>query len=89
MSNSIKEAIDAFSNGLPVCLFDSEKREGETDLLFSAQHVTPANKEKATTLKSAKKSTTKTYTTKQSKKILKSNVKEEKQIHRDKLNSNR
>ena len=36
-----------------------------------------ANKEKATTLKSAKKSTTKTYTTKQSKKILKSNVKEE------------
>ena len=35
------------------------------------------NKEKATTLKSAKKSTTKTYTTKQSKKILKSNVKEE------------
>ena len=43
MSNSIKEAINAFSNGLPVCLFDSEKREGETDLLFSAQHVTPAN----------------------------------------------
>ena len=43
MSNSIKEAINAFSNGLPVCLFDSEKREGETDLLFSAQYVTPAN----------------------------------------------
>ena len=43
MSNSIKEAINAFSNGLPVCLFDSEKREGETDLLFSAQHVTPEN----------------------------------------------
>lgn len=42
MSNSIEAAIDAFANGLPVCLFDSEKREGETDLLFSAQHATPA-----------------------------------------------
>lgn len=42
MSNSVEEAIAAFSNGLPVCLFDSEKREGETDLLFSAQHATPA-----------------------------------------------
>ena len=42
MSNSVEEAITAFSNGLPVCLFDSEKREGETDLLFSAQHATPA-----------------------------------------------
>ncbi len=42
MANSIEDAIDAFSNGLPVCLFDSEKREGETDLLFSAQHATPA-----------------------------------------------
>ncbi|MGB0700319.1 MAG: 3,4-dihydroxy-2-butanone-4-phosphate synthase [Candidatus Poseidoniaceae archaeon] len=42
MGNSIEEAVAAFSNGLPVCLFDSEKREGETDLLFSAQHATPA-----------------------------------------------
>ena len=42
MSNSVEEAVAAFSNGLPVCLFDSEKREGETDLLFSAQHATPA-----------------------------------------------
>ena len=42
MSNSIEEAVAAFSNGLPVCLFDSEKREGETDLLFSAEHATPA-----------------------------------------------
>ena len=42
MSNSVQEAVAAFSNGLPVCLFDSEKREGETDLLFSAQHATPA-----------------------------------------------
>ena len=42
MSNSVEEAVAAFSNGSPVCLFDSEKREGETDLLFSAQHATPA-----------------------------------------------
>ncbi len=42
MGNSIEEAVSAFYNGLPVCLFDSEKREGETDLLFSAQHATPA-----------------------------------------------
>ena len=42
MSNSVEEAVAAFSNGLPVCLFDSEKREGETDLLFSAEHATPA-----------------------------------------------
>ncbi len=42
MPNSVDDAIEAFSNGFPVCLFDSEKREGETDLLFSAQHATPA-----------------------------------------------
>lgn len=42
MTNSIEAAVNAFANGLPVCLFDSEKREGETDLLFSAQHATPA-----------------------------------------------
>ena len=42
MSNSVEAAVAAFSKGLPVCLFDSEKREGETDLLFSAQHATPA-----------------------------------------------
>ena len=42
MTNSIEAAVTAFANGLPVCLFDSEKREGETDLLFSAQHATPA-----------------------------------------------
>tara|TARA_B100000900_G_scaffold129102_2_gene109147 strand:+ start:23282 stop:24010 length:729 start_codon:yes stop_codon:yes gene_type:complete len=42
MSDEISIAIDAFSKGLPVCLFDSEKREGETDLLFSAQFVQPA-----------------------------------------------
>ena len=42
MSNPVQTAVSAFSQGLPVCLFDSEKREGETDLLFSAQHATPA-----------------------------------------------
>tara|TARA_B100001250_G_scaffold402545_1_gene415785 strand:+ start:143 stop:856 length:714 start_codon:yes stop_codon:yes gene_type:complete len=42
MSNSIEAAITAMAQGLPVCLFDSEKREGETDLLFSAQHASPA-----------------------------------------------
>ena len=42
MSDEISIAIEAFSKGLPVCLFDSEKREGETDLLFSAQHVQPS-----------------------------------------------
>ena len=42
MSNPVQAAVSAFSQGLPVCLFDSEKREGETDLLFSAQHATPA-----------------------------------------------
>ena len=42
MSDDISKAIEAFSKGLPVCLFDSEKREGETDLLFSAQFVQPS-----------------------------------------------
>jgi len=42
MSDDISNAIEAFSKGLPVCLFDSEKREGETDLLFSAQFVQPS-----------------------------------------------
>jgi hypothetical protein len=34
MNASVQAALDAFAQGLPVCLFDSEKREGETDLLF-------------------------------------------------------
>ena len=42
MSDEISVAIEAFSKGLPVCLFDSEKREGETDLLFSAQFAQPS-----------------------------------------------
>ena len=43
MSDTISVAIKAFAQGLPVCLFDSEKREGETDLLFPAQFVKPCN----------------------------------------------
>ena len=42
MDEQVEAAISAFQNGMPVCLFDSEKREGETDLLFPAQHAKPA-----------------------------------------------
>ena len=38
----MQDAIKAFQNGEPVCLFDSEKREGETDLLFPGQCAEPA-----------------------------------------------
>ncbi len=38
----MEAAIDAFRSGLPVCLFDAENREGETDLLFPAESVQPA-----------------------------------------------
>lgn len=41
MGNSIEAAIEAFAKGMPVCLFDSEKREGETDLLFAAEYAKP------------------------------------------------
>ena len=34
-------AVNNFRQGLPVCIFDSEYREGETDLLFLARLVTP------------------------------------------------
>jgi len=33
----VEAAIEAFRNGDPVCLFDAENREGETDLLFPGQ----------------------------------------------------
>lgn len=33
----MEAAIEAFRNGDPVCLFDAENREGETDLLFPGQ----------------------------------------------------
>ena len=38
----MNRAVQAFKQGLPVCLFDSEKREGETDLLFPAASAVPA-----------------------------------------------
>ena len=42
MEPQVKRAVDAFQKGHPVCLFDSEKREGETDLLFPAAKAEPA-----------------------------------------------
>ena len=42
MDESVQAAVAAFQAGNPVCLFDSEKREGETDLLFPAQAAVPA-----------------------------------------------
>jgi len=42
MQADMARAVEAFKNGLPVCLFDSEKREGETDLLFPAAAAEPA-----------------------------------------------
>lgn len=38
----MEAAISAFHTGLPVCLFDAENREGETDLLFPAEFAQPA-----------------------------------------------
>ena len=42
MSEIIEAAINAFRQGKPVCLFDSDKREGETDLLFPASYAEPS-----------------------------------------------
>ena len=42
MDEQVAAAVRAFQNGIPVCLFDSEKREGETDLLFPGQSAVPA-----------------------------------------------
>lgn len=41
MRKELEQALQAFRDGKPVCLFDSEKREGETDLLFPAEHAHP------------------------------------------------
>ena len=41
MEARISAAIEAFQAGMPVCLFDAENREGETDLLFPAQYAKP------------------------------------------------
>ena len=42
LQRKIEAAIEAFRNGNPVCLFDAENREGETDLLFPGQFAEPA-----------------------------------------------
>ena len=42
MEPHVRRAVEAFRAGQPVCLFDSEKREGETDLLFPAAMAKPA-----------------------------------------------
>ena len=41
MEPHVLAAIEAFRAGNPVCLFDAENREGETDLLFPAQFAKP------------------------------------------------
>tara|TARA_B100000767_G_scaffold253421_1_gene257993 strand:+ start:806 stop:1501 length:696 start_codon:yes stop_codon:yes gene_type:complete len=37
MESHVEAAVEAFRLGRPVCLFDAENREGETDLLFPGQ----------------------------------------------------
>ena len=41
-SDLIREAAEAFSQGNPVMVFDSDFRECETDLLWPAAAATPA-----------------------------------------------
>ena len=42
MEPHVEAAVEAFRAGKPVCLFDAENREGETDLLFPGQCATAA-----------------------------------------------
>ena len=42
MESHVEAAVDAFRAGKPVCLFDAENREGETDLLFPGQSAEAA-----------------------------------------------
>jgi len=42
MDEAVSMAVNAFKMGNPICLFDSENREGETDLLFPGQFAQPA-----------------------------------------------
>ena len=42
MEAHVEAAVSAFRAGKPVCLFDAENREGETDLLFPGQCAEPA-----------------------------------------------
>ena len=41
MTSQVEAAIEAFSNGNPVMIFDSSFREQETDLLWPASAATP------------------------------------------------
>ena len=38
-----KDASKALVAGSPILVFDDSEREGETDIFFSAKHVTPAS----------------------------------------------
>ena len=40
--SGLTAAVQAFREGRPICVFDAEWREGETDLLFPAAAATPA-----------------------------------------------
>ena len=42
MLTGLDAALAAFARGEPVCVFDAENREGETDLLFPAMTADPA-----------------------------------------------
>ncbi len=42
MSDGLQAALTAFAAGQPVCVFDAENREGETDLLYPGTHADPA-----------------------------------------------
>ena len=41
LASSVDRALDAFRRGKPVCIHDAHDREGETDLVYPAQAVTP------------------------------------------------
>jgi 3,4-dihydroxy 2-butanone 4-phosphate synthase len=42
MGEGLTDALAAFAKGQPVCVFDAENREGETDLLYPGAHADPA-----------------------------------------------
>jgi 3,4-dihydroxy 2-butanone 4-phosphate synthase len=42
MENSIESSIEQLKHGFPILIFDDVKREGETDLVFASQFVTPS-----------------------------------------------
>ncbi|MFC3958032.1 3,4-dihydroxy-2-butanone-4-phosphate synthase [Halovivax cerinus] len=41
-ATDLERAIDAFARGDPVCVHDAADREGETDLIYPAEAVTPS-----------------------------------------------